>query len=74
MGGVAKAVGLAKDKPAPAPAPAPEPAAKVAGRDEAAEEMAAMRRARRASSRALLSESRLSGEQGVTTLGASPRV
>jgi len=74
MGGVAKpvtkALGLSKPAPAPAAAPAARaeaPAARPASADMA-EDRAARRRARRGA-RALLSESRLNPEEGVTTLG-----
>jgi hypothetical protein len=74
MGGVAKpvakAVGLSKPSPAPsAPAPKAEaPQMPRAAGAEIAEDRAARRRARR-SARALLSESRINPEEGVSTLG-----
>jgi hypothetical protein len=76
MGGVAKpvtkALGLSKPAPAPAAAPAARaetPAARPASADMA-EDRAARRRARRGA-RALLSESRLNPEEGVSTLGTT---
>lgn len=77
MGGVANSIQKVFKKPeaqaaAPTPAAAPAPATKTTAVavDEA---LAARRRARR-SARALLSEQRLTPEQGVgsTTLGAGP--
>ena len=75
MGGVvkpvAKAVGLAKKQvSSQAPAPAAEAAPARAADTGGAEDRAARRRARR-SARALLSESRLNPEQGVSTLGTT---
>ena len=76
MGGVAKpvtkALGISKSSSAPAAAPAPRaeaPAARPASADMA-EDRAARRRARRGA-RALLSESRLNPEEGVSTLGTT---
>lgn len=83
MGGAVKQFGdwvgetvKGKPKAAPAPAAAPQPAAAPrAGVDvpsEAQTDMAARRRARRGT-RALLSEARLSPEEGIgQTLGAGP--
>ena len=75
MGGVvqpvARAVGLSKSSPAPAAAPAARAETPAAARPvsaDMAEDKAARRRARRGA-RALLSESRLNPEQGVSTLG-----
>lgn len=56
--------------PAPAPTPAaPAPAAEKPMSQQAAEDKSARRRARRGA-RALLSESRLNPEEGVSTLGS----
>jgi hypothetical protein len=60
--------GVFKSSPAPAPKPT-QPAAKPESAD-IAEGTAARRRARRGG-RALLSESRLNPEEGVSTLGQS---
>lgn len=65
--------GGGKSSPAPAPEPKPEPpqpAAEKPATQMAAEDKSARRRARRGA-RALLSESRLNPEQGVTTLGTT---
>jgi len=74
---VAQATGIVDKPEAPQAAPAaPQPAARpgvdvpAQGRDEAAEALAARRRARRGG-RALLSEARLNPESGVQTLGSS---
>jgi hypothetical protein len=64
--------GGGKSSPAPAPEPKPEPpqpAAKPA-QVEMAEDKAARRRARRGG-RAMLSDTRLNPEQGVSTLGVT---
>ena len=64
--------GVFKSSPAPAPTPAPKPTQPAAKPESAdmAEGTAARRRARRGG-RALLSESRLNPEEGVSTLGQS---
>ena len=74
MGGVTRALGLAKSagvvkEVPPEPAPAAKAAAKPADQ-MAAEDRSARRRARRGG-RALLSDSRLNPEQGVSTLGTT---
>lgn len=75
MGGVVRStfqsLGLAKKQDSSqAPAPAAEAAPARAADTGGAEDRAARRRARRGA-RALLSESRLNPEQGVSTLGTT---
>lgn len=73
MGGVTKALGLAKKSGVVSEVPQaqPQPATPAKPADQmATEDRAARRRARRGA-RALLSESRLNPEQGVSTLGTT---
>jgi hypothetical protein len=68
--GVVKKVDPQPQAAAPQPAARPGVDVPAQGRDEAAEALAARRRARRGG-RALLSEARLNPESGVQTLGSS---
>ena len=70
---VKKVISGGKSSPAPAQAAVRPAPARDSG-NRGAEMLAAMMRARRGSSRALLSQTRLTGEQGISTLGERPEV